>query len=916
MKTKLQVLCLSTRSVQALAISIYLLATVLLASCTAESDKTDRTPTKETDSANRREVLVSLKNKLTVKTTSTETKANTPIATEEENGIEALDIYVFGAKEENGTYTFRERFTYRQDGSTIPTGAKELNLTPSTDNATTTALLELQKGLFVRLYCIANQTELIHPTGNVAFEPLTYNMETGVLTDGTPNEENFCKFHTPLLTDASPALGLPLPMVGAQTTPIDLTDLNSSARVQVGFKLTRIMARFDVSNIETASKFHLESISMGNGRRGTTFFPVQAYGNAIAADDELITYPACTFDGGKANTGLQVSAFYSYPSPLDDKGYLILNGTYQVNKTETKEVSYQIPFIQQTTDGGSVELEINANHRYTIGITKADEYLLNFTLDVDEWDEEGNIDEYIPESNGKATFNVTIPEIDTKTQYEESLQTVSLSLIPDSYFDLDINSNANLTLKKTYAGGLAYQKYDWLDVETVPDIETRTNNLKTYKCKISLKNGYTEGRYPRAILRFQNTIDGTENVLFVQALSAPQVIEVKFNGEGNYNTADILTSSVSMYRTTACDAQLKIYCADEFEFTNIPDWLKIEKGDIKTDGTIYKFTITDPDAVITDNKVILVMQNKAHPDLTGGISLNLLSTEITASNQTVVAANSGSTNLTVSHSPEGCIAQIKSWESQTPWCTIGTSVISKGDNGHFSITQSDNSNTVMKEVTILLKNKIPGGKDKEITLIPIFNKPTLSKTSLTLENVINLNTDQYILTITAPGGHQYVKASNSSTASITRNADNTYTIKAKYKGTTAITFANASNTSLTQTLNLTVSIDLNGKAVWKYDGLYIANTLGSRVVWNENISYCSSLGAGWRLPTKAEVQKWIDAPGRRTEWQKNGFLGETTYWSTSTSGSENNAWIFSPQGWYLAEHDKSHYFWARCVKTP
>lgn len=95
-----------------------------------------------------------------------------------------MDIYVFGAKAEGDTYTFREHFAYRQDGSTIPSGAKELNLTQGADNATTTALLELQKGLFVRLYCIANQTELGNPVGGTPvadtyFDPLTYDIATG-----------------------------------------------------------------------------------------------------------------------------------------------------------------------------------------------------------------------------------------------------------------------------------------------------------------------------------------------------------------------------------------------------------------------------------------------------------------------------------------------------------------------------------------------------------------------------------------------------------------------------------------------------------------------------------------------------------------------------------------------------------------
>ena len=532
MKTKLQGLCPPIRPVQALAASIYLLAAVLLASCTAEADKTDRS-TEKTGSANKREVLLSFKNKLTVKTTKAETKAttkaDTPIATEAENEIATLDVYVFGAKVEGDAYTFRERFAYRQDGSALPAGTKELNLTPSTDNATTTALLELQKGLFVRLYCIANQTELINPVdGNPVtdtyFAPLTFDMETGVLTDGIPTEIQFQKFHSPLLTDASPALGLPLSMTGAQTTPIDLTDFGSSARVQVGFKLTRTMARFDVSNIETDSKFHLESISMGKGRKGVSFFPIKVYGAATATDGELITYPARAFEGEKANTGLQVSTFYSYPSPLEDKGYLILNGTYQVNLTEAKEVSYQIPFVQQTADGGTVALEINPNHRYTIGITKADEYKLDFTLDVAEWDEGGNLDDYDPNAGtDKGETTITISDaLKDKISYDATTRSVTMNTLNGGDgFTVEVGMSSEPELQKTYSGSVVAQQYDWLEVS--PATPVTKAFVSGYQYAISVKAGYDKEEYPKAVLRFTNSMNGNANIVIVEPSGAPSL---------------------------------------------------------------------------------------------------------------------------------------------------------------------------------------------------------------------------------------------------------------------------------------------------------------------------------------------------------------------------------------------------------
>ena len=869
MKTELQGLCPSIRPVQALAASIYLLAAVLFVSCTAEVDKTDRS-TEKAGSANKREVLLSFKNKLTVKTTKAETKADAPITTEAENEIATLDIYVFGAKAEGDTYTFRERFSYRQDGSALPAGAKELNLTPSTDNATTTALLELQKGLFVRLYCIANQTDLINPVdGNIVadtyFAPLTYDIETGILTDGIPTELQFQKYHSPLLTNASPALDLPLPMTGAQTTPIDLTDFGSSARVQVGFKLTRTMARFDISNAETESKFHLKSISMGNGRRGTAFFPVKVYGATPAVDGELITYPARTFEGEKANTGLQVSAFYSYPSPLEDKGYLILNGTYRVNQTEAKEVSYQIPFKQQTADGGLVELEINPNHRYTIGITKADEYRLDFNLTVENWTDEGNIDNYNPENEEKINFTVTIPALDLNSQYESKTQTVTLSLAPGSYFDMAISSKTELTMKKSYVGGLEYQKYDWLNVEIAPQTAMNKNILENnYNCKVSLKSDYTGDRYPKAVLRFLNIIDGTEDVFFVEPLSAPQVIEATAAGEGNFNKFDKEHSIASMYHTAECGMQLKVVCMEDIAITN-PEWLDITKVSENNREHVYELKLKDADTTSPGDEGILTLKNSKFENLATDITIKLLATDITASDQNITAANSGNTNFPVI-SPEGYTVSVlnNNWNGGGSWFDISGSS-STGGTDYVGINQRNNQSTIMKPVIIHLANKIKGGKDKDITITPVgFATPSLSSSSGTLNNVRNENTTSLSFTVTPPSGsYEYTGISNSNIASVKQDG-NKFTVTARYKGNTYINFRNKSDNSQTVSYRITVSRDYNGNAVWKYNGFYIAAQDAGTSAWRPDLTtaFCSNKsGANWYVPNANEWVTIIGATG-------------------------------------------------------
>lgn len=80
-----------------------------------------------TDDAGRREVLLTLKNKLALKPVAT--KAET-IATADENAIETLDVYVFASESEAGdNYTLLQRFAYRAEAeATLPAGAEELQL--------------------------------------------------------------------------------------------------------------------------------------------------------------------------------------------------------------------------------------------------------------------------------------------------------------------------------------------------------------------------------------------------------------------------------------------------------------------------------------------------------------------------------------------------------------------------------------------------------------------------------------------------------------------------------------------------------------------------------------------------------------------------------------------------------------------
>ena len=96
-------------------------------------------------------------------------------------------------------------------------------------------------------------------------------------------------------------------------------------------------------NDAATSKFTIQSVSMANGRRGVSFFPLKVTGTLpTAASGDLITYPARPFDGEKANAGNCLGAFYTWPSPMGDGGYLILSGTYATNQCKRAETEKSV----------------------------------------------------------------------------------------------------------------------------------------------------------------------------------------------------------------------------------------------------------------------------------------------------------------------------------------------------------------------------------------------------------------------------------------------------------------------------------------------------------------------------------------------------------------------------------------------
>ena len=784
---------------------------VLLGSCTEEVQQKGEQPAPEggSDAITRQEVTLNLKNKLVLD--REKTKGET-IATAEENAISALDVYVFASETENGDYSFMERFAYRNTpDAVLPAGASELQLTPTdADAKETTGLLKVKKGLFVKLYCIANNTTLVdpahegQPVDDAAFVPLelstTDDNKTTVKTPGAPLETTFATWHTHLLTSTVQAdtLATPLAMTGALTTPLDLTDFGSAARVQAGIRLTRLVARYDIINEAGTSRFTIETVSMGNARRGSGLFPIRPYGDMPEAKpDELITTPERRFYGENANKGIQAGAFYSYPSPLKDKGFLILKGMYKINESESKEVSYRIPFTQQAVDGNQTFLEIANNHRYTIAITAADEYHLDWTLYVADWTDDGSIDDFKPDQDS-GEIDVTIPaEFTDDTKYDPDTRSVSMSLKPKSQFTVTTTATANLTIYKKYVGGIDAQQYDWLEISE-PAVSTKAASMN-YNYTFSLKENYTLGRYPRAVLRFTNTMNGSETTFFVEAVSVPQADVTPQVGDNNPNSFDAENKLVNLYRITDSNAHVRITCPDGSEVESKPEWLDVAVYKQSGAETTYSFTLNDRDVSgVTDDKGTVVFYNKKANDLKTDIVVQLLDATLKPdftypslndgknSYEAPAGDTPGNINMQISDNNEfsiGCKSMLGieiglDFDGGSEWLKVKGAPVTKtlSENTQLTFFLDNAKLGGAKKTTVTLKNKI-GGENTVFTVSPVFPVPTVTFVSGSNSPTQNTMTGTDIKLYQVKGSQVSIKA-NALGGTCVKNIEGDITVEA------------------------------------------------------------------------------------------------------------------------------------------
>ena len=310
------------------------------------------------------------------------------IASESENRIEDLDVYIFASDAQAGTYRYLDKW------ESAAANDKVLNkfLLQASGSEWNASIFptEIAGYPYLKLFLVANREDDIYQEDGATALTLIPFTTAGDF-DAATDEAAFLQSYTKALT-ADKVLHPSLLMTGNGTTKM----LGTVSNVKI--ELKRVVARFDIDNTARTSNLTIQSIALKQGRKTGTLWSSGTLTPIVDADlgtsPLLMEYKEVDYTAlANANTGVTESAIYTYPTLATDKASLIIKGTYHDPVTNSdKPASYTVPL--QKTDGATgatADIAILRNNRYKLRIIDVTSTTMATAFEIDDWTSSGGI---------------------------------------------------------------------------------------------------------------------------------------------------------------------------------------------------------------------------------------------------------------------------------------------------------------------------------------------------------------------------------------------------------------------------------------------------------------------------------------------------------------------------------------------
>jgi len=499
------------------------------------------------------------------------------IASESENQIDNLDIYVFAATADGGDYQYLETW---KAAAQDDTAAKTFKLSGAGTARKASIFPTELKGIpNLKLYCVANSTTLYKADGD-PIDPLVAvktNAATGAIETAGTKATDFEKYCTAKLEPAGTALGTPLVMTGSGTTKI----LGNIATVNI--ELKRRVSRFDIDNESAKTGLIIESVALGNGRNQATVMPgtlAELSGPDLA---NLIEYPVA--EGSylmlpKANQGVTESALYTYPLKDTDEAFLIIKGKYQnPMQKDPVLVEYHLDIQRAPDTGGATAfIDVVANTRYTLHIKEVMEATITAFFEIVDWTSGGGVI-VKPDNAAPVVTALNVEGTDTDVATKE------ISVTADG-------TEKIITLTAT-ASGKVQPKFstttgwdiDWLEHDVTAYksevVDGVTTTTMTFKYTLTAATPYV----PVTLTLANESASQDESVYTTLAIVPPATAPVldfatPDAATGNFNLYDQANGKLTMYKTSKSSITLGASCpfGTKLVLNNQLPWLEVSKS--------------------------------------------------------------------------------------------------------------------------------------------------------------------------------------------------------------------------------------------------------------------------------------------------------------------------------------------------
>lgn len=699
------------------------------------------------------------------------------IASESENEIKNLKVYIFGAATADAAdaeYHYMETWT-KVDATP---GAGSFILQPSGSSWTASIKPNEKKGLpYLTLVCVANQDNLYKADGT-DFGTLTAvtTDDAGTVTPGSTTLDAFKAAYTAKLA-VNGIIKTPLAMTGTGTTKI------SGSVSKVAITLKRIVARFDIDNTTATSQLTIESVAMGQGRpNGSLFGATLAEVADPTTSNELMSYADVAFAGENANQGTLESAIYVYPNLSTDLSYLIIKGKYKSPSTgEQIPVTYNIPVVKTPEDAKPNDpanyIAINANSRYKLRITDVTESNIYSTFEVEDWTSGGGV--IVKPENDAPTFDATKGFSATAAGSDADLPTAVVNAdgtTSTTDFKVVDNKSFNVTVAatgKVRAEKAAATKTDpapaapdaWLAIAALTEESYEEKDGIWYTTFTITSTGAT-GQQPVAVT-FINEAASYDPALwttltFYGPLAAPTLTDA--TGHTTGNTVDIATKTATMYNVNGSAIKINAMCIEGVK-VEVPKGFVVETG--KVDGYTTTYTIKISDASqVTEGAQEIKFKNKEDGTVLTTLTVTLGEPGMTMEKGTDTnsAATVNNTDIEVDldllstdnftfkvNAPQG----LSAGSLDCPWLTITETHEWTNTEGNkyaeYTVVAKGGSPANYDNFSITFTNALAGGDNLTVTLKKAASKPKLAAatdgTASDFNDVISFAPDAYSATV-------------------------------------------------------------------------------------------------------------------------------------------------------------------------